>query len=1176
MSVRWTEEQAAAITCLDHTLLSASAGTGKTTTIVGKILWSLGIDYGKSRTGPLPPCPAALRLDQIAAITFTEKAAHDLADKLRTAIEGAPGGAQLRWELERATVGTIHAFAADLLREHALRIGIDPAFRILDPRETEIQQSEIVREVLAGALRERDAGAGALARRYGLVGWKMSPGAVDRVVGAMRDLRWRARQNDAWSTEVEATWFTRRLDREALRQRARFAGAWSDDEADAQLDEASLELADALYRLGRTSVGAWLSWLERENARDFDSLILDARRLLVKDAGQARSAVREKYRLFIIDEFQDTDRSQWEMACAIAGLPQPSPPADLSVGEPPPGAPSEPPSERDAGPAPQLVLVGDPKQSIYRFRGADIDVWNEARRLLEAHGRTLHLSANFRCEPELVEVVNRVAARALDETAAPLAASAPESVIRHEPLRGARSPSPAARVEWLAVDVSGNAMQCREAEANRLAAHIRGLVGEAAVLDPVDGTLRPCRLGDIAVLARRNEDLSLLEPALRASAIRFYNTATRGLTDQQEVLDLITALRLIDNRFDDLRAFAFLRSPFVGLRDEVLVRIGMFEGASKGRSTAGGKGLRSLLERAAAYLRAVESGREAWFEAPETPLVGETERAALSDGLAAIAEAHDLVDRIDHAEILERLLDRTGYRLHLLLREGAAESMANIERLLALLQEYRHLSLSRFLALWAAWGEKDLGLPQAKLYASGDDVVTLSTVHAAKGLEWPVVILAGAASPLVGAARLVNEHWTDPLLGPVLVPRADARGPRAALALQRRLEQERAEEARLLYVAATRARDRLVVVGPTEALGESFAGWLSGELERAVEAHRVRADDVDDERAPNGSRRSGRTARDPDQATGTGGQLDAFGGAGARSGQFDLFAPAGSGRTPPSGGPGLVVVRGGDGAVQTSLPPPPVTLAWLAQIEAAPPLPDAEDIEPPAVRLVSSATERMVRASSEREWELRYRYGVVPPKDFLPDPLRDGPLPGAARGALIHGVLERFEAEAELGRVLDEAIASLDLGDLEAALAPGSTYREALEREIARVVRSPAWSWYVEGAHHRELRFLHRSRHGWVAGAFDLYRPGEQVGLVPDQVSLFEGPTEAAAAGRAAWVIDFKTHRIEADQAARIAADYAPQIDTYREAALALARPAQEGGLRVALHFTHPNVSLEV
>jgi len=1142
VNVRWTAEQVAAITSPRDVLLEASAGTGKTTTIVGRILWSLGLDVGLGREGstPLPPCPDPCRLDEIAAITFTEKAAHDLRDKLRSALESTPGGEALRWELERATVGTIHGFAAELLREHALRLDIDPTFRILDEREADIQQAGIVRGVVADALRERDPGAVELTKRHGLTGWKMAPGAVDRVRAVMRDLRWRAREYENWSLPTGDERYTRVLDLDGLRERARFAGAWGEDLEAIEKDETSLMLSDALYRLGRASVHAWLSWLERENARDFDSLILDARRLLTRPGTRsALDAIRRRFRLLVIDEFQDTDRAQWDIATAIMG-----------------------PDEADRT-GPRVVVVGDPKQSIYRFRGADIDVWNAARETFARIGEVLELSWNFRCEPRLVEFVNRVGEGALGETAAALEASSPDSVIGYHPLRGARPASPAAGLEWIAVD-EPKAPEQREEEARRVAGRLSELIGEAVVVDPDSGSLRPCRAADVAILSRRNDDLTALETALRAYGIPFYNSATSGLADQQEVHDLVSALRVIENPYDDLAAFAFLRSPFVGLRDEVLAAIALAErtGGGPDGDTSG-----SLLQRAARYLDA-----GAWFEAPEGEEIARIERAALAAGLEGLAGAQALANRADHAEVLDTLLERTGYRLHLLLRDGASETLANVERLLALLEENRHLGLRSVLALWDRWGEEDLGVPRARLYSSGDDVVTLSTVHAAKGLEWPVVVLLATGAPLPDRRRYTGEHWGDPALGPVLLARQDQRGPRGEAALERRLRQEEAEEARLLYVAATRARDRLLVVGPTEPARRSLATWLAAELPDAVEAHQA------SEAEPEGvnGRRAPRAAVSDDLATGTGRQIDAFGF--DERPQLDLFAGGAPREWPRAADDVRMVIRRHGASIQTSMREPPVSLRWLADIEPSPWPPSVAPIESPANRIIGSATERMMRLRDAGGWSLRYEHGVLPGDEFLPSWDEGEALPARTRGTVIHGVLERIREEEELARVLDETISSLDLGDLELALASGSRYRAALEAEIARVVRSPEWEWYVQGVHYTELRFLHRSEGGWIQGAFDLWRPGEQA--TAPQGSLFDGGGAGDDAHLDGWVVDFKTHRIEADRVPEVAETYRGQVEVYRGAAEALAggraRDGEARPIRVGLHFTHPNVVVEV
>lgn len=193
---------AAAVTRTSHTLLAANAGTGKTTTVVGKILWHLGLARGVSEDTDeaLSACPADKRIElgQLAAITFTEKAAYDLARKLREEIERA--NPDLLWELDRASIGTIHAFTADLLREHALRFGVDPSFRVLDEREARLEQSALAREVVLAAAAGRDTGTEALLEAYPLdpLGDWGKSSAVNFVLQVMRDLRWHPDRYARW------------------------------------------------------------------------------------------------------------------------------------------------------------------------------------------------------------------------------------------------------------------------------------------------------------------------------------------------------------------------------------------------------------------------------------------------------------------------------------------------------------------------------------------------------------------------------------------------------------------------------------------------------------------------------------------------------------------------------------------------------------------------------------------------------------------------------------------------------------------------------------------------------------------------------------------------------------------------------------------------------------------
>jgi ATP-dependent exoDNAse (exonuclease V) beta subunit len=219
----------------------------------------------------------------------------------------------------------------------------------------------------------------------------------------------------------------------------------------------------------------------------------------------------------------------------------------------------------------------------------------------------------------------------------------------------------------------------------------------------------------------------------------------------------------------------------------------------------------------------------------------------------------------------------------------------------------------------------------------------------------------------------------------------------------------------------------------------------------------------------------------------------------------------------------------------------------MDHIEEAPPDALVTPIDEPPLRFVTSATELMTRARNERDWRLKYRHGIIPPGRFAP---RDaGDVPAVVRGTLIHGVLERIEEEEELAALLDETIGALDAPELEVAMAPGSRYRAALEEEIRRVLKGEEWRWYVEGEHYRELAFVHLAGdRSWRVGKFDLYRPDE-----PE-----------------ARIVDFKTHQIGPEEVEEKAQDYAVQSEVYTAAA------EVRGPARMELHFTHPNVVIEL
>ncbi len=1174
----WTGEQREAISERRHLLLAANAGTGKTSTVVGKILWRLGHSLQDAIDGPVAPCEDPCELGRIAAITFTEKAAQDLRRKLREALaeRGAGPG-----ELDRAFVGTIHGFCGEILRQHALRLDIDPSFRVMDARETSLRLGELVRETILDALDDGERDVIELLKDAPLDRYDQYGSSVtDLVRRAMRDLRWHRERYEEWFEDPSSTEpLDRVLDLEHLRSLAPESGSDIPDEG--QMDERFLEHSAAVFRLAYRALGRWLTLLERENRRDFDSLVLDVRRLLTHERfAPALDALRERYRLLIVDEFQDTDTAQRDIVFAIGGLDGSAQPVPAEI------------------PSTQLFLVGDPKQSIYGFRGADIRVWNQVEERFEQAGKVRRLGWNFRCDPSLVELVNRSCAPAFEASGTALAGVDVSAVVTYDPLDPAVESWPGAGVDWLAVEDGKSAADRLRNGASIAAGRIHSILRPEAghMVRESDGRERPVRPDDIAVLALKRKTLAAVERALRDRGVPTYNAASSGLAERQEVLDAVTALRLADNPRDDLRAFAFLRSPFVGLRDEVIARIQLDPHLPSG----------GLMRRAACWLEVADSEQGAHCEASENEWIEPTERVALQRGLGAIREAQQLVGRAEPADILETILRRTSYRLHLQFRNGCEEALANLERLKNVLGEYRSLSLADFLHMWdRASSDRESDLAAAILPAAADGSVLLTTIHSAKGLEWPIVVLAGAedggAKPRFGRW----EGWTDRELGPVLLPRSDERGARSKTAEEKRRLEAEAEASRLLYVALTRARDRLMVVArPDEPDG--YAGWIAGALASVGAFPAAEADPSEsDARGPRPVA-GGQSAASDDPGTGTGRQLDAFGlhdPVEDDRGQLNLLNPENHGPDPQQ------EVRGSDSRVkipvavwrsvepiQQEFAPAPVSLDWLQELDQVPEPSTIAPVARPGVGRLRSATEMAFEKRDPTGWKLQFLHGVLSQSRFAgPESIDpDGParvkseLPGHVRGSIVHGVLERTRAAPgsgedgdqivseddpdllvqELDRLLEETIGGL--GEDESFVRAGyqgTDARVQLREEIVRVLSSEAWRGWVAGEHYRELPFVHLAGPGdWRQGRIDLFIPPGASGVPVDSAD--------------ARIVDFKTDRVRGDLAAA-AGRYEIQTRVYREAVEAILGTGESslsggGRVRVVLHFTHPNQQIEV
>jgi len=818
-----------ATTDLDHNLVvDAGAGTGKTTVLIERIVQLIA--SGRAE------------LHRIAAITFTEKAAGELKLRLRNVLEervqaGDDADERLRAALEqldRASVSTIHAFCAAVLRERPAEAGVDPNFAMLDQLGAFVLRHQVWERWLASEMttgpavlvRAMEAGisfdamrdaAMYLVENRDLLSWIPGPVAADpdafvdvlrRHVDTLRDLQRDCLDAaDAGCRQIDdlvvacdrlvaadADAAVALLEQLQIRPTAGNQTNWKPRSRLTEVKKVFRDLRDALDAIRSAwshnlcvELTAWLTgYLDtydqvkrQRGALDFADLLIRTRELLVRQ-GSVRAQLQRRFDALLVDEFQDTDPLQLEIVFFLA--------------ERQPRATHWQEVELAPG---KLFLVGDPKQSIYRFRRADIELYEAATQAVARAGATLDLQTNFRSRRSLVAWFNHRFKPLIQRPAD--GAYQPDYVDLAPPPDLPEEDVPSVRALPIAIspDASSRSDALR-AEARVVAEYIAAML-ETAQLPGADGVWRPLHFHDIGILFRDNEPMQAYEDALRDHELPFRVAGGSRFYGREEVVALVALLRAVANPRDQVNLVAALRGPFFGFSDEQLYRF----------ASAGG---------ALDYSRPIPA-RVAHAD-------GHVEFAAAFQSLQAL---HRRTMADTPAQLLASLLDESHVAAFCFLKPQGDQRVANLLKLVDIARALeaegvRTLrGLSRFLAdlerLQAEEGES----PVAE---ESDDVIRLLTIHKAKGLEFPVVILADGSrdrsgrSPIAivdrGASRLAlsfggvrTQNWDA--LKEWEKPRSDA------------------EAIRLLYVAATRARDALVIPSyPGEARG-SFLGALLGD-----------------------------------------------------------------------------------------------------------------------------------------------------------------------------------------------------------------------------------------------------------------------------------------------------------------------------------------------------------
>ena len=789
------DEQLAAVDADGSVFVSAGAGTGKTSVLVERYVRAV--------------CDRGVDPDSILVITYTRKAAGELRTRIRAALRER-GRPELARELDGAWISTIHGFCSRLLRAHPFAAGLDPRFREIEDAGAAVLRGEAFDRAL------QDFCAGEDSERLRLLATYRADGLRRMLTGVYETLRSAGRElvlelggrpsvDDAVAalrTEAEAlagdpsaTQTHHRNADEILRvamlgsppervvDLSAFAckgpRAASYEQARKALERTALEeLAahdrDLLQELLERFSAEYAAAKRRESVVDFEDLQLATRDLLRDDIG-VREATQLRFRMVMVDEFQDTNRLQCELIDLVAH-----------------------PDHTE------VFTVGDEFQSIYGFRHADLEVFRARREQAE---NLLALTRNYRSRPQVLAAVNHLFGDAFGDDYQPLAASVefPDPVFGHP-------------VELLVTDKSsfaGSGEHWRQGEARHIANRVRELV-DAGAAEP----------GEIVVLFAAGTDAERYEEALRREGLPTFRATGRGYFGQQQVVDLLAYLRLLHNRYDDIALATVLASPFVGISNDALVLL---------RRNATRRPLFTALERAL----------------PEH--LDESDERLLRAFLQRYERLVRASARIGLEALCERVVTEHDYDLAVLARWDGGRRFANMRKLGRLARDYESIrgtdiaGFVRFVREQDALGAKEL---EAVAEEEGGGAVRLLTIHAAKGLEFKVVIVADAGRD-VGGPRGPDEilALSDGRFGFRMVhPTKGERHPVFGFEEVREAEreQERAERLRLYYVALTRAIDRLVISGAIDPARTSDRltpiGWV---LDR-LDAHEsvVEADDT--------------------------------------------------------------------------------------------------------------------------------------------------------------------------------------------------------------------------------------------------------------------------------------------------------------------------------------------
>jgi len=864
----WSDRKEELFELTRNTVVSASAGTGKTTALTELIVRWLEDD------------PDNHSLQDLVAITFTEKAAGEMKQRIQEFIlDRQERGERLtmwdraRRSLPAAYIGTIHAFCTRILRENAIRFGLDPDFSVLDPRDASRHLSRIINRYIVESVRNREEGALELLRNFG---FREDASGQHDLHGILRSLL-----NQCWNNGVQPPDVRRQMHGwikeipEQIEQRVQTCHEAIDailQLSEDDLTEKSLERVRR-FRSGSSELKRWLAdldastplvrfteWRRRakpvlsghvskalKEARaplrknigyprstptsssrgdlqkmvaflksrslhdhvlnalvridetftrfkreqgylDFNDLLFTARDGLKRDL-PLRNRYKKEFDLILIDEFQDVNRLQYELLfllCETSSEATPIP-ENGSVRD-----------EITLDPA-KFVVVGDPKQSIYRFRGADVAVYRQTLNdVHERGGTSFSFRENYRSLPDLITFFNGFSRHLFSSDDAPYSIS----YNSDDDLCATRDPLPNHEddpcVEVLSPsDTSGGSQQMRYREARTLTERIRQITDpdtSSVRVEGDDGSTRVPGYGDVAVLFRSTSHIESYERAFRRAGIPHHLFKGQDFFDTPEIRDIANLFSFLASPEKPIPLLGVLKSPLIGVIEDTTV----------------------MLKDVANRDYDGDLVKAFWAADPEPFPNGEAPKIRTArETLRRLIRARDRVPPPELVRITRRSTD-----LDAVLAQGARgpQATANLDKLTSMLDDqHRRDQMGFFDAASFLRDSVETGAveEEAPLPENEAEHVQLMTIHSAKGLEFPVVLLAdmGSVRPRVQGTCLydpdqgVGMRWRSP----------DTDIPHQTWSyrtVRDELKQkDRAESRRLLYVAMTRARDYLLLSG---------------------------------------------------------------------------------------------------------------------------------------------------------------------------------------------------------------------------------------------------------------------------------------------------------------------------------------------------------------------------